>query len=148
MLIDSQRFDRNAELPSRFGAAELPSIETIDLTEEPPERGRWLAPRLARELAARLERGEQSLLFLNRRGYAPLTLCRNCGFRFECPNCTARLELVLDVAQGYGHAPDVTVPCPACAVQMTIATVERLVSVRLRNEDSASRGLPEDSRPP
>jgi primosomal protein N' (replication factor Y) len=78
-------------LPRRFGGAELPAIDTIDLTQEKPERGRWLAPRLVEALRERLERGEQSLLFLNRRGYAPLTLCRHCGFRFKCPNCSAWL---------------------------------------------------------
>lgn len=82
---------RRIELPDRFGGAQLPTIDILDLTKEPPERGRWLAPRLVEEMKARLERGEQSLLFLNRRGYAPLTLCRNCGYRFQCPNCTAWL---------------------------------------------------------
>src|SRR3712207_7608360 len=52
-------------------------------------RGRWLAPRLVQELEQNLQRREQSLLFLNRRGFAPLTLCRTCGHRFQCPNCTA-----------------------------------------------------------
>ncbi len=79
------------DLPSRFGGAELPAIDTIDLTEEKPPHGMWLAQRLVDGIEARLERGEQSLLFLNRRGYAPLTLCRNCGFRYQCPNCSAWL---------------------------------------------------------
>jgi len=79
------------ELPDRFGGASLPDIGIVDLRDEPPERGRWLAPRLLREIEARLDRGEQSLLFLNRRGYAPLTLCRSCGHRFACPNCSAWL---------------------------------------------------------
>ncbi|QIQ85625.1 primosomal protein N' [Erythrobacter sp.] len=79
------------ELPSRFGGAQLPDIHILDLTREKPPRGRWLAQPLVDGLAARLERGEQSLLFLNRRGYAPLTLCRNCGHRFKCPNCSAWL---------------------------------------------------------
>ncbi len=79
------------DLPSRFGGAELPSIDTIDLTQEKPGHGQWLAPRLVAGIEERLARGEQSLLFLNRRGYAPLTLCRNCGFRFQCPNCSAWL---------------------------------------------------------
>src|SRR5690606_28144210 len=78
-------------LPSRYGGATLPSIETINLTEEKPERNHWLAPRLVDALRDRLEKGEQSLLFLNRRGFAPLTLCRHCGFRFQCPNCSAWL---------------------------------------------------------
>ncbi|QZD94954.1 primosomal protein N' [Qipengyuania gelatinilytica] len=79
------------DLPSRFGGAQLPDIDTIDLTEEKPPHGMWLAQRLVDGIAERLERGEQSLLFLNRRGYAPLTLCRNCGFRYQCPNCSAWL---------------------------------------------------------
>jgi primosomal protein N' (replication factor Y) len=82
---------RKIELPARFGGASLPDIQIVDLREEQPERGRWLSPRLVAEMKLRLERGEQSLLFLNRRGYAPLTLCRNCGYRFQCPNCTAWL---------------------------------------------------------
>ena len=79
------------DLPSRFGGAQLPAIDTIDLTEEKPPHGMWLAQRLVEGIVERLERGEQSLLFLNRRGYAPLTLCRNCGFRYQCPNCSAWL---------------------------------------------------------
>ena len=79
------------DLPSRFGGAELPTIELIDLTEEKPPHGMWLAQRLVDGIEERLERDEQSLLFLNRRGYAPLTLCRNCGFRYQCPNCSAWL---------------------------------------------------------
>lgn len=116
-MADNGTYER-LELPSRFGAAELPAIETIDLTEEPPERGRWLAPRLAQELAVRLERGEQSLLFLNRRGYAPLTLCRNCGFRFQCPNCTAwlvehRFSRRL-ACHHCGHETPPPATCPEC----------------------------------
>jgi primosomal protein N' (replication factor Y) len=79
------------DLPSRFGGASLPSVRLINLTEETPGSQRWLAGPLVEGLRARLERGEQSLLFLNRRGYAPLTLCRNCGHRFKCPSCSAWL---------------------------------------------------------
>lgn len=106
------------DLPSRFGGATLPSIATIDLTEQKPERGRWLAPELVEALADRLEKGEQSLLFLNRRGYAPLTLCRNCGFRFQCPNCSAWLvehrfsqRLSCHHCGHETHPPDT---CPEC----------------------------------
>ena len=106
------------DLPSRFGGAELPRIATIDLTREPPERGRWLAPSLVDQLKARLERREQSLLFLNRRGYAPLTLCRHCGFRFQCPNCSAwlvehRLSRRL-ACHHCGHEEAVPDACPEC----------------------------------
>jgi primosomal protein N' (replication factor Y) (superfamily II helicase) len=82
---------RRLRLPERFGGQHLPGIETIDLRAEGPPRGRFIAPRLAQAVATRIERGEQALLFLNRRGYAPLTLCRQCGFRLGCPNCDAWL---------------------------------------------------------
>ena len=78
-------------LPERFGSSNLPAIEAIDLRAEGPPRGRFIAPRLAEAVRNALERGEQALLFLNRRGYAPLTLCRQCGFRLACPNCDAWL---------------------------------------------------------
>ena len=82
---------RRVRLPERFGGAHLPMIEAIDLRREGPPRGRFIAPRLAEAVRTALERGEQALLFLNRRGYAPLTLCRNCGFRLACQNCDAWL---------------------------------------------------------
>src|SRR6476659_293314 len=82
---------RHVHLPERFGGAHLPSIEAIDMRREGPPRGRFISPRLAEAVAVSLTRGEQALLFLNRRGYAPLTLCRACGFRLQCPNCDAWL---------------------------------------------------------
>ncbi|MET0922916.1 MAG: primosomal protein N' [Xanthobacteraceae bacterium] len=82
---------RHLKLPERFGGAPLPGIEAIDLRAEGPPRGRYIAPRLAEAVQGALERGEQALLFLNRRGFAPLTLCRRCGFRIACPNCDAWL---------------------------------------------------------
>jgi primosomal protein N' (replication factor Y) len=75
----------------RYKAAGLPSIQAIDMRANPPERGSWLSPVLTEAIEETLGRGEQALLFLNRRGYAPVTLCRKCGFRFECPNCSAWL---------------------------------------------------------
>jgi primosomal protein N' (replication factor Y) (superfamily II helicase) len=78
-------------LPERFGGQRLPSVEAIDLRRERPPPGRFISPVLAGAVAAAMERREQALLFLNRRGYAPLTLCRACGFRFACPNCDAWL---------------------------------------------------------
>jgi primosomal protein N' (replication factor Y) len=107
------------ELPDRFGGAQLPEVSVLDLRTEAPERGRWLAPRLVAEMKARLERGEQSLLFLNRRGYAPLTLCRHCGYRFQCPNCTAwlvehRFSSRL-ACHHCGHEVPVPEACPECS---------------------------------
>jgi len=87
-MVELGRY-REVSLPQRFAGASLPDISAIDLTQDPPPRGRWLAPSLVSEMETNLERGEQSLLFLNRRGFAPLTLCRHCGHRFQCPNCTA-----------------------------------------------------------
>jgi primosomal protein N' (replication factor Y) len=82
---------RHVLLPGRFTGAELPSVTPIDLRANPPEKGRWLSPVLVEALAETYGEKQQSLLFLNRRGYAPLTLCRSCGHRFECPQCTAWL---------------------------------------------------------
>ncbi|WP_395333591.1 primosomal protein N' [Novosphingobium sp. BL-8H] len=109
---------RKIDLPARFGGAQLPDIQIVDLRKEAPERGKWLAPRLVEEMKARLERGEQSLLFLNRRGYAPLTLCRHCGYRFQCPNCTAwlvehRFSKRL-ACHHCGHEVPVPEACPEC----------------------------------
>jgi len=82
---------KRIHLPERFGGAHLPSIEAIDMRREGPPRGRFISPKLAEAVQVSLERGEQALLFLNRRGFAPLTLCRACGFRMQCPHCDAWL---------------------------------------------------------
>ncbi|MCL2452342.1 MAG: primosomal protein N', partial [Alphaproteobacteria bacterium] len=81
----------HVKLGSRFNARPLPHIEAIDLRKEAPPPGHWIAPRLAVAIRTALSVGEQALLFLNRRGYAPLTLCRACGHRLQCPQCTAWL---------------------------------------------------------
>lgn len=78
-------------LPERHGSAAPPKIEAIDMREVGLPAGAWLSPALAQAMRDTLAAEEQVMLFLNRRGYAPLTLCRNCGFRFECPNCSAWL---------------------------------------------------------
>jgi primosomal protein N' (replication factor Y) (superfamily II helicase) len=112
---------KGLEIPSRFGAAKMPVIEAIDLTHDAPERQNWIAPTLLKALEERLERGEQSLLFLNRRGYAPLTLCRNCGHRFQCPNCTAWMvehRLVRRLACHHcGHVMPPPDTCPECSAE-------------------------------
>jgi primosomal protein N' (replication factor Y) len=118
---------REVRLPDRYGAAELPDIEAVDLLAEPPPRGRWLSPRLVTELQETLERGEQALLFLNRRGYAPLTLCRNCGHRFQCPNCTAWMvehRLVHRLACHHcGHLMPPPKACPECQEEESLVPV-------------------------
>ena len=106
------------KLPGRYGAAQMPEIAAIDLTQDPPERGHWLAPTLVMAMAEVLERGEQSLLFLNRRGFAPLTLCRHCGHRFQCPNCTVWMveHRLLQRLQCHhcGHQVPPPRACPEC----------------------------------
>lgn len=121
-------------LPERHGGAGLPTIEVLDMRRDGPERGRWLAPKLTKAVVETLKRGEQALLFLNRRGYAPLTLCRRCGHRFECPACDAWLvehrfhkELRCHHCGFVGPVPQV---CPACHEKDTLVAcgpgVERI----------------------
>jgi primosomal protein N' (replication factor Y) len=125
---------RRLHLPERFAGQQLPAIEAIDLRREGPPRGRYIAPRLAEQVGRALARNEQALLFLNRRGYAPLTLCRACGYRFACPNCDAwlvdhRFRRRL-VCHHCGFAMPVPVNCPHCAASQSFVGcgpgVERL----------------------
>jgi primosomal protein N' (replication factor Y) len=125
---------RRLRLPERFGGQLMPTVEAIDLRHERPPPGRFIAPTLAGAVQTAIERGEQALFFLNRRGYAPLTLCRACGFRFSCPNCDAwlvdhrfRKQLV---CHHCGFAMPHPPRCPNCqAVNSFVAVgpgVERL----------------------
>lgn len=123
-------------LPNRHGGATLPDIHLIDLkTDKPADRQHFIAPTLAKAIQTTFEKGEQTLLFLNRRGYAPLTLCRNCGHRFQCPRCTAWLiehrrtgKLHCHHCDYYMRVPDV---CPECHEADTLAAcgpgVERVL---------------------
>lgn len=125
---------RELKLPARYGGAEMPEIAAIDLIADPPERGRWLAPTLVRAIEETLEKGEQSLLFLNRRGYAPLTLCRACGHRFQCPNCTAWMvehRLIRRLQCHHcGHVMPPPRACPECSEEDSLVAcgpgVERI----------------------
>jgi primosomal protein N' (replication factor Y) (superfamily II helicase) len=82
---------RPIHLPTRFGDAALPQLGVVDMRRHSPERGGFLSPVLLNQVGKTIGRGEQALLFLNRRGYAPLTLCRVCGHRFQCPDCSSWL---------------------------------------------------------
>jgi primosomal protein N' (replication factor Y) (superfamily II helicase) len=82
---------RHVKLPERFGGRSMPQIRAVDLRKEAIPKGRWLSPTLVMSVEDTVARGEQALLFLNRRGYAPLTLCRSCAHRYECPNCSSWL---------------------------------------------------------
>jgi primosomal protein N' (replication factor Y) len=132
-MVELGRY-RELSLPERFAGASLPAISAIDLTQDPPPRGRWIAPTLVNELRLNLNRGEQSLLFLNRRGFAPLTLCRHCGHRFQCPNCTAwMVEHRLMHRLACHHCGRVMPPpkaCPECGEEDSLVAcgpgVERI----------------------
>ena len=115
--VDRGRYARLA-LPHRHGGAEKPDIGLIDLRSQPPERGKWLSAPLVDAIEEALANQKQSLLFLNRRGYAPLTLCRACGERLECPHCTAwlvehRLHGRL-ICHHCGYSARPPTNCPAC----------------------------------
>ncbi|MCW3473703.1 primosomal protein N' [Rhodovastum sp. RN2-1] len=124
--VEAGRY-RRLHLPDRHGGASLPEIALIDLRDTPPERGHFLAPPLVEQINATLARGEQAMLFLNRRGYAPLTLCRTCGHRMQCPNCTAwlvehRARRQLQ-CHHCGHSIPIPVACPACGAEHSLTPV-------------------------
>lgn len=113
----SGRYD-HLHLPDRFGGARLPDVKIIDMREDKPERQHFISPTLKKAMIEALQSGEQALLFLNRRGYAPLTLCRSCGHRLNCPRCTAWLvehrrgALLQCHHCGYNMKPPKS--CPEC----------------------------------
>lgn len=117
---DVGRYQRHV-LPERASGASLPDLSVIDMRIEGPERGRWIAPGLIMAMRETLAQKGQSLLFLNRRGYAPLTLCRSCGHRFQCSHCSAwlvehRMKGKL-VCHHCGHSEAIPRACPACGTQ-------------------------------
>ncbi len=131
--VEAGRY-RRLLLPDRHGVARLPRIEAVDMRGAALPAGRWLSPTLTTALVETLAADEQALLFLNRRGYAPLTLCRACGHRLGCPSCAAwlvehrrfgRLQ-----CHHCGHAESVPAACPSCGAEGRLAAcgpgVERL----------------------
>jgi primosomal protein N' (replication factor Y) (superfamily II helicase) len=125
---------RHLLLPARHGGALMPAVRLVDLRREQPPRGGFMAPALRAALAETLAAEGQSLLFINRRGYAPLTLCRTCGYRLACSNCSAWLVAHRLRGRLQCHHCGLTVPtpqhCPSCGVVGTLAAsgpgVERL----------------------
>jgi primosomal protein N' (replication factor Y) len=124
--VEAGRY-RHRRLLSRHGGASMPRIDLVDLRETPPDRGRFLSPPLIEAAKQTLARGEQAMLFLNRRGYAPLTLCRHCGHRMQCPNCTAwlvehrtRSRLL---CHHCGHTVPIPPECPVCSAKDSLTPV-------------------------
>lgn len=119
--VESGKYDE-LRLTSRYAEAVLPEIKIIDLKEDKPLRGSWgvswLAPTLVEQIKNNYEKGEQTMLFLNRRGYAPLVICRDCGHRIQCPNCTAWLTEHRNagklICHHCGHMIPIPKECPEC----------------------------------
>ncbi len=115
------------ELTSRFGAAELPDMAAIDMRNEKLPGNRWISPTLQSEVARRIRLKEQSLLFLNRRGYAPVTICRACGHQIGCDHCDARMVehrfLKRLVCHQCGETKPMPQVCPNCEAKDRLAPV-------------------------
>ncbi len=124
--VETGRY-RRMTLEKRHGGATLPQVAAIDLRAAPPERGRFISPPLVEAVQQTLARGEQAMLFLNRRGYAPLTLCRICGHRMQCPNCTAwlvehRARQVL-TCHHCAHTEGIPPTCPHCSAEGSLVPI-------------------------
>jgi primosomal protein N' (replication factor Y) len=125
---------RHLNLPGRAGIAQMPTVSMIDMRAEKLPKGQWLSTKARTAITEVLARGEQALLFLNRRGYAPLTLCQACGHRWQCPTCTAWLVTHRRTGQLHchhcGYQQDIPTTCPACGGTDTVAAcgpgIERL----------------------
>ena len=129
----SGKYDRIV-LPERFSGLSFPDIEVVDMRSKSKEKRTFISPKLQQELQENLAAGNQSLLFINRRGYAPLVLCRACGERLKCPHCSA--WLVEHRQKGFlqchhcGYTRKIPPVCPTCHESDTFvscgAGVERI----------------------
>jgi len=137
--VDRGRY-ATVKLRDRHGRPELPEIRLIDMKQAKVEAGSWLSASLVAEVQAALASGDQALLFLNRRGYAPLTLCRACGHHLDCPNCAAamvehRFRRLLQ-CHHCGHQESMPNTCPKCGTEGKLVPVgpgvERLAEEAMR----------------
>lgn len=123
---ESGKYSR-VDLAARFGAAVMPDMKAIDMRAEKVPSGRWVSPTLASEIRQRLDAGEQSLLFINRRGYAPTTLCRACGNQIGCEHCDARMVehrfLKRLMCHQCGETKPMPEECPSCTVPGRLAAI-------------------------
>jgi len=115
------------DLAARFGPAVLPEMRSIDMRVEDLPANRWISPTLEAHVRARMDKGEQALLFLNRRGYAPVTICRACGHQIACDHCDARMVehrfLKRLVCHQCGETKPMPDACPSCAAEGKMAPV-------------------------
>ena len=123
---EAGKYDK-LELTTRYGVAVLPDMRAIDMRTEDLPSSSWISPSLQAAVRVRLAKGEQSLLFINRRGYAPITLCRACGHQVGCDHCDARMvehrfqkRLICHQCGESKAMPDV---CPSCEVAGKMAPV-------------------------
>jgi len=123
---DAGKYKR-LDLTSRFGASVLPEMRAVDMRAEDLLPSTWISPTLKYAMKARLERGEQSLLFLNRRGFAPVTICRACGAQVACDHCDSRMVehrfLKRLMCHQCGETKPVPEVCPSCQVEGKMAPV-------------------------
>ncbi len=115
------------DLTARFGDAELPVMRAVDMRDDKLASNRWIGAELAAGIVARIGRGEQALLFLNRRGYAPVTVCRACGHQVGCDHCDARMvehrfQKRL-VCHQCGETKPMPLACPSCKAEGRMAPV-------------------------
>jgi len=115
------------DLTSRFGDAVMPEMRAIDMRDVKIAGNRWISPQLKAEVDARVAAGEQSLLFINRRGYAPVTICRACGHQIGCDHCDARMvehrfqkRLMCHQCGESKAIPEI---CPSCEAEDRLAAV-------------------------
>jgi primosomal protein N' (replication factor Y) len=115
------------KLAARHGASRLPKVELIDMRATPPEPGAWLSPPLVAATVETLARGEQTLLFLNRRGYAPLVVCRKCGERLTAPDTDSWLVEHRYSGRLVCHLTGFSMPkpdrCPHCGAADSLASI-------------------------
>ncbi|QPM88918.1 primosomal protein N' [Pseudooceanicola algae] len=115
------------DMTDRFGAAVLPEMRAIDMRAEALSPGRWISPTLQQAVRDRMAAGEQALLFLNRRGYAPVTICRACGHQVQCDHCDARMVehrfLKRLVCHQCGESKPMPTECPSCKVEGKLSAV-------------------------
>jgi primosomal protein N' (replication factor Y) len=118
---------RKLVLTARFGAAVLPEMRSLDMRNESLPPNRWISTALQHAIKARMAKGEQALLFINRRGYAPVTLCRACGQQVGCDHCDARMVehrfLKRLVCHQCGESKPVPSTCPSCQAEDKLAAV-------------------------
>ncbi|MEL7099759.1 MAG: primosomal protein N', partial [Pseudomonadota bacterium] len=115
------------ELTSRFGPAVMPTMRALDMRQAGLPSDKWISPELAGSVRDRTQKGEQSLLFINRRGYAPITLCRACGHQIGCDDCDARMVEHRFLKRLVCHQCGATKPmpetCPSCGAEGRLAPV-------------------------